>query len=55
MVILDVSLQSCKNENGGKERRKLLGESVEEKGKSDRVCVWEEGTQIIKMYSYKDG
>ena len=39
----------------GKRQGKLLGESVEEKEKSDGVCVWEEGTQIIKMYSYKDG
>ena len=26
----------------GKRKGKLLGESVEEKGKSDGVCVWED-------------
>ena len=30
----------------GKRQGKLLGESVEEKEKGDRVCVWEEETQI---------
>ena len=38
-----------------KRKGKLIGESVEEKGKSDGVCVWEEGAQIIKMCTYKDG
>ena len=37
----------------GKRKGKLIGESVEEKGKSDGVCVWEDSdhknVQFTKM------